>query len=323
MNLSATPSEWTPSALFGNLPVLKIGFSVRIPRRSRLPQYLGSTWRGLIGWELQRLICPFNHHPECKTCIIQDHCPYYVLFEKETRHSGVPRGYILYPPMYAHEGQEELEITLIGQCTRFLPVVMTSVIEGRSSGLGAECSPYDITGLWEKLPDGRRQPLSPDVDAISDVAGPFPLSDWLDACCRDVFGANGFQAFFLTPLRLRKQGRYITKMDWPFFFTTIACRLEALNCLFHAGEPLGREIFLKLQTCFEPASRFSADLKWVDYTRFSNRQRRKVMMGGLVGATHPLKSMPDELRSWWQAASLLHAGKGASMGLGRVTLLEK
>ncbi len=320
MNSLVPLSELTPSALFGSLPVLKIKFTMDIPLRSRLPQYLGSTWRGLIGWELQRLICPFKNRPECKvSCTIQEHCPYYLLFEKETVRSGIrnaPRGYILYPPVQSQNGMDELEITLIGHCTRLLPVIVAAMVEGRSSGLGAERVSYDIAGLQEQLPGGHQQALSPDADVLNDVSGPFPLSDWLN----NAPPSTDARAFFLTPMRLRKHGKYISQMDWPFFFAAIACRLEALHCLFHTGEPMGRETFKKLQTRFEPASKISAELQWSDYMRYSNRQDRKVPMGGLIGTVH--RQLPlNGFEPWWQAASLLHVGKGASMGLGRVEMM--
>ena len=307
----------TPSALFGDLPVLKIRFVLHIPRRSRLPHYLGSAWRGLIGWEMQRLICPFNSRPVCKDCIIKNHCPYYLLFEKETAIPGIkdaPRGYILYPPVQAKNDRDELEITLIGHCTRLIPVVIAAIMEGRSSGLGAERIPYDIIGLWEKLPGGSQQSLSVSSETVENVSCPFPLQSWIDNAPQ----LMSSDVFFLTPVRLRKQGKYLSKMDWLFFFATIVCRLEALNCLFHTGKPLGREMFKNLQSFFESAARMDADLQWVDYARFSNRQFRKVMMGGLVGSVK--RQDPDALEAWWQAASLLHAGKGASMGLGKIVL---
>lgn len=318
MNLSANFDMLTPSILFGGLPILKINFTVRIKNRSSLPYYLGSAWRGLIGWELRRLICPFTELPLCQPCQIKGNCPYFMLFEKGASRPDIkdaPRGYILYPPPTTNNGQDELEITLVGECTKLLPVVVAAIQEGKSVGLGANRNAYTINGLSEKLPDGRRQELSLNTEAIADVAGPFPLEDWILKASK----TTASQVFFLTPVRLRKQGKYIEKMVWPFYFTTIASRLEALNCLFHTGTPLGRETFLKLQTLFEPTSQISDDLQWVDYTRFSNRQHRKVMMGGLIGSAC-CDTPPNGLDAWWQAAALLHVGKGASMGLGRVVL---
>lgn len=321
MSLPLNTEELAPSFLFGSLPILKITFSVHIARRPSLPYYLGSAWRGLIGWELRRLICPFQELPSCQPCLIKDPCPYFMLFEKGTGHQGIkdaPRGYILYPPPKNNNSQEELEITLIGECTKLLPVIVAAIEEGQSVGLGATRSTYTIRGLWEKLPGGRQQALSNNSAAIIDVIGPFPLKEWISKAPQTVDP----QVFFLTPIRLRKQGKYLEKMDWPFFFTTIACRLEALNCLFHTGEPLGRETFMKLQTRFELADQTSAALQWADYARFSNKQQRKVMMGGLIGTA--CRCTPsDGLEPWWQAVSLLHAGKGASMGLGRVEMVTK
>lgn len=89
----------TPGSLFPDLPIGKLCFSLS-PEKS-IPPFLnlGSAWRGVLGWEMKQLICPFTK-PQCSACSIQDSCPYFVLFEHEASLPGIqnaPRGYILYP----------------------------------------------------------------------------------------------------------------------------------------------------------------------------------------------------------------------------------
>jgi CRISPR/Cas system endoribonuclease Cas6 (RAMP superfamily) len=57
----------------------------------------------------------------------------------------------------------------------------------------------------------------------------------------------------------------------------------------------------------------------MDYSRYSSRQHKKVPMGGLTG-TAVLGASETWCLPWLQAASLIHVGKGASMGLGKVTM---
>ncbi len=59
------------------------------------------------------------------------------------------------------------------------------------------------------------------------------------------------------------------------------------------------------------------DLRWDDYARFSNRQKKKVPMGGLVGQCSFVSDLPY-LEKWLKCAELVHVGKGAAMGLGRI-----
>jgi len=108
-------------------------------------------------------------------------------------------------------------------------------------------------------------------------------------------------------------------MDWPFFLSTLFRRLESACRLFCDAPPLGRELWLQLQQVADSHGVSGCRLTWSDLARYSNRQERRVPMGGLVGTCEV--DDPDGSRyPWWLAASLVHVGKGASMGLGRVVL---
>jgi hypothetical protein len=159
--------------------------------------------------------------------------------------------------------------------------------------------------------------------------GTWPLSQWLNNG-QDIAGA--VSVFLPTPLRLRRQGRYLDCLEWPFFFQSLARRLEGLDCIFGQGEPMGSEIWKELTHHFSRLSpetvvqkRVSGSnaqtgwLQWKDLKRYSNRQKKKVPMGGLVGEM-VIQDLDPWLHTWLQAAELLHVGKGAAMGLGRVEL---
>ena len=118
------------------------------------------------------------------------------------------------------------------------------------------------------------------------------------------------------PLRLRARGRYLKTMDWPFFLASLAQRMEMLAVIFHTGGPLGRERWVHLkERLLQLAPAGAAGFVWKDWNRYSNRQRRNVPMGGLAGET-VIPQAPPELWEWLRCAPLVHAGKGAVMGLG-------
>lgn len=311
------------SELFGVLPVLKFRCHVRIGADARLPGYMGSSWRGMLGWEVTRLICPFSRKPVCRECGIRTHCPYFLLLEQKSSLPGLresPRGYVIYAPVSGERGRLVLDVTLFGRQTRFLPVVVQALFRGQRSGLGAGRHPYEIMFWEEVLPDGELLPLPPSPEGCAMIKGPHRLGEWL---CREGEPAGDLPVRLVTPVRLRKKGKYLGsgEMDWPFFFGGLVRRLEALLCLFDDGEPLGRELWMALQEGFRGASeRIRDDLRWHDYARYSNRQRRKVPMGGLVGDVLVRDASPW-FREWWRAAELVHVGKGTSMGLGKVEVL--
>jgi len=49
----------TPDTLYPELKILRTNIKVSSSQDIPVDFYFGSTWRGLIGWELQRLICPY------------------------------------------------------------------------------------------------------------------------------------------------------------------------------------------------------------------------------------------------------------------------
>lgn len=319
-----------PEQLFPSLCLLKIRFQIQPESPLPLFFYQGSAWRGILGWELQKLICPFDRQAQCQSCIINNSCPYFLLFEKKSQVSGLfdaPRGYVLYPDQ-DHTGLR-LDLTLFGSCADFAPAVVEALKRTKKRGLGKERIPFAIQGISQVLPDGGSIRIETSNCLQNSLKGPFPLSDWLVGLQEET---SSLKMDLITPLRLRRQGKYVNRFDPIFYLEALARRLEALHCLFDGGQPLGREKWEALRSCFEnelgsmnPASgnhignAWTADLNWRDYSRFSNNQKRKVPMGGLVGRVS-FPRLSSRLVQWMRAAELVHVGKGAVMGLGKVQI---
>jgi hypothetical protein len=319
MNPTHNITDLSPAALFGTLPVMKIRFRIQFPGHADHREYDGFAWRGLIGREIQRLVCPFDRRPPCEACAIKDHCPYFLLIEKNTPLSGLfesPRGYIIYSPGFQKGPDREFFITLIGGCARFLPVMVKAVFESRRVGLGKNRDPFEVAS-WEEIgPDSTIRQMPLESDGCISVDGPFPLSAWLKNTAAPL---QKLSVRFLTPFRLRQRGKYLSEPDWPFYFSTLARRLEALNCLFNNGQPLGKERWADLQEAFQVTGNIQTRLRWWDMDRYSTRQRKKVPMGGIAGDLVMENPSPFYI-TWWKAAELLHVGKGAAMGLGKVEI---
>jgi hypothetical protein len=62
-----------------------------------------------------------------------------------------------------------------------------------------------------------------------------------------------------------------------------------------------------------------ADLRWLDWERWSQRQNAAMKLGGLVGSL-TLGGDVSPFAPLLRAAEILHAGKGAVFGLGKVEL---
>ncbi|MCP4349643.1 MAG: CRISPR system precrRNA processing endoribonuclease RAMP protein Cas6 [Desulfobacterales bacterium] len=310
-------SDLSPSVLFGDLPLLKLRFLVQVPRYAELPKYTGSAWLGIIGLEMQHLVCPFDLRPVCKTCTVKEHCSYFLLIEKQTPLPGfseAPRGYIFYSPVPKDNSIRELFVTLIGSYSKFLSVVVKAVLKGRSSGIGKERYPYEVVSCEELLPDGSSFEISPETNMFTE--GPQPLREWLAGQPEP---AEEVSIRLVTPVRLRRRGDYLDIMDWAFYFGALARRMEALNRMFHGGELLGKDIWLSLQEYFQTAEKIRSYLRWLDLAKYSGRQKQKTTIGGLVGKAILKKPSSTDME-WWKTAELLHVGKDAAMGLGKIEI---
>jgi len=309
----------TPSSLFGGLSVLKVGLRILMETPGDGPAFFGSAWRGLAGTELKRLCCPTEGKTSCARCRAQERCPYFQLFEGCSSLPGlseVPRGYILYPPPGNESRERELYLTLLGRCTRYLPAMVAALLKGQKTGLGADRSRYRVLSIEEILPGGLSEPIPLVARSLAQPRAGHPLRQWLSTAGGHGAGRQGVR--ILTPVRLRRQGAYLTAMDWPFFFESLARRLEAISRVHADGNPLGKETWMALLEHLGRANGFEARMRWHDYHRYSNRQKTKVPMGGLVGEVDLGPATEPWLLEWWRAASLVHVGKGACMGLGRV-----
>ena len=63
----------------------------------------------------------------------------------------------------------------------------------------------------------------------------------------------------------------------------------------------------------------AADLAWHDWERYSNRQGRKMTLGGFVGEMEIAGDL-EPFAPLLRTAEILHVGKGATFGLGRIEI---
>jgi hypothetical protein len=63
----------------------------------------------------------------------------------------------------------------------------------------------------------------------------------------------------------------------------------------------------------------ATDLRWQDWQRYSNRQGRAMEMGGFVGTVEIAGDLAPFL-PLLRSAEVLHVGKGATFGLGRIAV---
>lgn len=291
----------------------------------RLPTYSGSAWRGLLGHSLRRSVC-VTRAPTCEGCLLRQQCAYSTVFESPAppqtatpRYSALPHPFVLEPPP---AGQREhapgerisLGLTLIGPTADRLPYLIHALQRAGERGLGRENARFRLIEVRQETRPGSDDWSCIYASATGTLNAFHSQAPMLGACPQPL------RLELLTPLRLKQHGRYVgpDRLDARALLGTLATRLEQLEALYTTPQDQPPTITrASLHTAIDQVAVVSPELRWVDWTRYSSRQRTQMQLGGLLGSLH--LSGPG-LPTLWPLIALgqwLHVGKNTSFGLGR------
>ncbi|MDO5675375.1 MAG: CRISPR system precrRNA processing endoribonuclease RAMP protein Cas6 [bacterium] len=298
------------------LQLAKYSFKLVFSGKDKLPAYSALGLRGLLGHQLQKVVCPLTvrQRDSCKTCFIRRHCPYFNLYEQQCDIRGrkeAPKGYILYCPPHPRGNEVEVEVTLMGRSNVFFSALFAAIKQAEKTGLGLRRErrrQYRVSVVSRHFPGGSE--LLKDQREES-TPPPFPVCQWLDQA------QSAEKAYFVTPVRLTKKRESV--LNWNLLYTNLARRLESLNMVYGSGAGFGRDNWLELRALMQDWPAPSARLHWVQLHRYSARQDQKIPLGGFIGQVDLSRLRPEQ-QIWWHLASLLHVGRGTVMGLGRIEL---
>jgi hypothetical protein len=120
---------------------------------------------------------------------------------------------------------------------------------------------------------------------------------------------------FLSPLRLRVDGRYCSRPSFPSLVQALVRRLNLLLALYGRGQPdpaWARPVLAQA----DAARLIGADFRPFLWSRFSGRQHERILMDGITGAIEVQGDL-TELAGWLLLGEALYLGSGTSLGLGR------
>lgn len=307
------------------LEVTRLGFELVVERPIKLPEHPGSMLRGAVGWALKGMVCMVEDG-DCGRCRLRPGCPYARVFEP-ARPPGVGafRGEAQVPPPYvigktdrnrelAAGDRFRFELVLIGSAAGLAGHVVEAVEEAARAGLGAWRVPARVAGAVER--NGRVVPLDRARlaaglrgETVRELASRARGGDWREVEIR-----------FETPARIVAGGRIRVRPTGPEVLRALLRRVGALAA-YWGGGPVAREEWEPPARSVEGLEWEAHDVRWVQSERWSNRQRRKTPLGGVLG-TYVFRG--EELgrlwRPWLAAGEAVHVGKQASFGLGRFRL---
>jgi len=282
---------------------LRIRFS--FDSNVKIPQHLGSAWRGAFGHHLKKIVCMFKHG-SCAHCPLLTSCAYTMIFESEhcfdsneTHLGSVPSPYVLYPVI--KNSEMHLYVTLIGkQAAGFFPFILHAF---RLAGEGEVAhTTFDYEGV--DFFDG---------DAWNMLQGsPLPLSNI------PVPNIQGLSIRMHVPIRFKYQGHLVTPDSLNLILWLSALHRRLLSLATCWGD---EQLMQKMCNISVDEQWQTSDIRWLDIQRYSSRQKTAMKMGGIVG-TFTLSA--KQVQTLWPLLYLgqwLHVGKLTTMGLGKYDMV--
>jgi hypothetical protein len=331
------------------IPYLRLRCTLVARERAALPPYHGSLLRGAFGHALRGAVCSMGPEQPCASCRLRAACPYTRLFETLIEGtpppflkglSTAPRPYVFEPvsggESFAPGDPLAFDLLLFGQAADLAAYAVLAVERMAAAGLGARRHRFALDRVEAPEPsEPGREVYSRARGAAPPgaLSGPLPVLPPpaprapLDAAIGTPeqpapapAGAASSRAVlrFSTPTRLKADGRL--REEFRLRELAFAALRRALE-IAHFHVP-GARVDWEIRPLLEQAGAVrvaAADLRWQDWQRYSNRQGRSMEMGGFVG-TVELAGDLAPLLPLLETAEVLHVGKGATFGLGRMAV---
>ncbi len=267
--------------------------------------YPGSAWRGAFGHALKRMVCAMRLRP-CEGCALSAVCIHPAFFGASSG-SEASRPYILCPDRAPRDGliragqPFRLRMTLLPSAGPAAPYAVRALLAAAASGLTARRVSLDCIDIRDAATGLRVDPSGPLPEPVNAMCRPAPVA---------------VRLHLTTPLRIRLRGDLLTgsSVSPEHFIAAAIRRVRLLGLALPEGlADAARADAVNLR--FDDPR-----MGWLETTRFSSRQNTAMQMGGIVGeATLDLRQANHVWPLLW-AASVLHLGKGASMGFGRIEI---
>ena len=310
-----------------DLPLARLRLRFQAGREARFPEaYTGSAWRGGLGHALRQAAC-VTRLDRCDPCLLRYECPYAYVFEtppppgteRMRKYPAAPHPFVLEPQEVfepggpgrvcgKEAGRYELGLVLVGRAVRHAAYLIWALSRAAERGIGAGRASLVLDEVLVEDPGadgGWRRP----------AAGPLPRLRPLTLTLPEV--PQGVRIRFLTPLRVAREGRVVRERDLSFsvLLRNLLRRISLMH-YFHGGRTLELD-FRALAEASGSVEWQAERLEWVELSRRSSRQGRRMPLDGVVGSVRLEGRAVAPFWPFLVLGELIHAGKATTMGLGR------
>ena len=316
--------------MLDKLKIAKYRFTLEARQQLRLPPYKGSTLRGGFGRVFKSTVCFQPQVKSCGSCLLRQKCPYAYVFETAppsdsevlSKNTAVPLPFVIQPPLErrtAYRSGETLDfgLVLVGEAINYLPYFVVVFRELGKVGIGWKRGRYVLRQVSAVQPlKGAEAIIYDGTDLL--VSGEDFSVGYLEieeqGChLGEELGTDPITVNFLTPTRLKHGGRYVECPDFHVLVRGILRRVSSLY-YFHCGQRWETDYrgLIEQAKGIETAA---AHTSWMDWKRYSKRQRQRMNLGGFVGQVSYRGDLEPFL-SLLVLGQLVHVGKACVFGNG-------
>ncbi len=325
--------------LTSSLTAARFQFTLAAEAAMHLPPFLGSTLRGGFGAAFRQTSCANPGLPGCSGCLLKQVCAYSYCFattlppdSEVLRSQGeIPRPFVIEPAADERAeippgGELRFGLVLIGRAIGYFPYFLLSfqrlgemgIGRGRNLGLGR----FKISAVHSLAP-WSDHPAAPVYDSSSGriTAGGIRIITAADVSARlkSCFGPEGesrcVAVNYSTMTRLKSGEALARQPEFHILLRALLRRISAL-AYFHGGGRIEAD-YAGLAHRARLVGLVRDGTRWHDWTRYSSRQDARMELGGLVGEAL-YEGMREEFLPWLLWGEIVHAGKNATFGLGRI-----
>ena len=276
-----------------------------------LPQYKGSTFRGVFGHALKRVVCALKRQT-CEDCLLKDQCLYTRIFETRG-----PHPFVIEPPdtrqtRFSKGDAFDFQLLVFGAVNDHLPYFIYAFDQMGRLGVGRR-----IEGQRGQF--SLREVVCGDQVVYSAAEGVLHRAETerlaVDSGDESSGRMTRLTVRLETPLRFKRDNRISGKLPFHVLVRLMLRRAKMLMIAFGDGEP---ELdYSGLVHRAEGVAMAENRLRWFDWERFSQRQGQRMYMGGLVGSV-TYEGDFGPYRGLLEMGEKVHLGKQTTFGLGKV-----
>jgi hypothetical protein len=293
----------------------KYSFKCSFESDAILPQYKGSTFRGIFGHALKKVVCALKRQ-ECEDCLLKDKCVYAFVFENAFIHP-----YVIEPPdtqgtKYGKGDEFAFNLLLFGKANDYLPYFIYAFDMIGKTGIGkrinGKAGAFKLESAYAE-----DQPVYSAQDGKMrqhDFANELSLSDFRMKGSNTL---NSIEISLKTPLRLKYLNHLKSELPFHVLVRAMLRRISSLENSYGDGEP---DIdYRELVKLAEQVTTSASSLRWFDWKRYSSRQKQSMLMGGMTGTVIYSGGIAGFL-PLIRFCEKVHLGKQTSFGLGKIEI---